>query len=319
MMNQETQETVRELVKWVVSHPIPLSWRSNSPMPSAAGRKGRKRGNSGYDLISRGVYEPGDDPRSIDWHATAQTGGQTVFTVHYREPRDVKFFCVVDTGMTMEFGTFRTTKRYLAAELAGSIIKSAEETGDRVGLVAYSEESVEKYLPAKGAKVMLFPAMASIVEASAIVRARAAQQRGGDTSAENKSGLQKALHTIGQQSRSLVFIISDFANLTAEDKEKIRKTAVRHDVVCICVQDLRERELPAGIGLYTFEDLRTRERRSIWLTKSNRAAFAENFQKHQEELFEFFRQSHCDWEVVSTEEGVAAYPKLMRLFAGHRR
>lgn len=315
-MKTNTRETVHELVKWVVSHPIPLTWRSNSAMPSAAGRKGRKRGFSGYDLISRGVYEPGDDPRSIDWHATAQTGGQVVCTVHYREPRDVKFFALVDTGVTMEFGTFRTTKRYLAGELTGSIIKSAEETGDRVGLVTYSEQAVERYIPAAGAKTMLFPALASIVEASAIERAR---QRGGATTADGKTGLMKALKAIGQHSRSLIFIISDFLNLTEEEKVMLKKTAVRHDVVCICVQDLRERELPNGFGFYTFQDLKTGQKRSIFLHKKNRAKFAENWQRHQTALFEFFRQAHVDWTVVSTEEGVAAYPKLMRLFAGHRR
>lgn len=315
-MKTNTRETVHELVKWVVSHPIPLTWRSNSPMPSAAGRKGRKRGSSGYDLISRGVYEPGDDPRSIDWHATAQSGGQTVCTVHYREPRDVKFFALVDTGVTMEFGTFRTTKRFLAAELTGSIIKSAEETGDRVGFVTYSENHVERIQAAAGAKTMLFPAMASIVEASAIERNR---KRGGATADDGKTGLMKALKAIGKHSRSLVFIISDFLNLTEEEKVMLKKTAVRHDVVCICVQDLRERELPSGFGLYTFQDLRTGQKRSFWLTKKNRATFAENWQKHQTALLEFFRQAHVDWTVVSTEEGVAAYPKLMRLFAGHRR
>lgn len=312
-MKEDTRETVRELVKWVVSHPIPLSWRSNSSMPSAAGRKGSTRGNSGYDLVSRGVYEPGDDPRSIDWHATAQTGGQVIATVQYREPRDVKFFVLVDSGVTMEFGTFRTTKRFLAGELAGSIIQSAEETGDRVGAVIYSENKVERYLPARGAKTMLYPTLASIVEASAIERARAG------ATAESGSGLVKSLKSLGNNSRSLMFIISDFLNLTDEEKEMIRKTAVRHDVVCICVQDLRERELPNTWGLYTFQDLRTGKKRSIWLTAKNRATFAENFKRHQDALIEFFRSAHCDWTVVSTEEGVAAYPKLMRLFAGHRR
>lgn len=314
-MKTNTRDTVRELVKWVVSHPIPITWRSSTAMPSGAGRKGKKRGNTGYDLVSRGVYEPGDDPRSIDWHATAQTGGQTVCTVFYREPRDVKMYCLVDTGMTMEFGSFRTIKRHLAGELTGSIIKSADETGDRVGIIAYSEKAVERYLPARSAKVMLFPALASVVEGSAIERAA---RRGGDTK-DGATGLMKALKAVSGQSRSLVFIISDFLNLTDEEKTLLKRTAVKHDVVCICVQDLRERELPSGFGVYTFQDLLTGERRSIWLSKANRAKFAENFQRHQTALFEFFRSAHVDWTVVSTEEGVAAYPKLMRLFAGHRR
>lgn len=162
----------------------------------------------------------------------------------------------------------------------------------------------------------LFPAMAAIVEASAIDRD---SKRAGESLDDGSTGLMRALKAISGQSRSLVFIISDFLNLTEEEKVAIRKAGSRHDLVCICVQDLRERELPSGIGLSTFQDLLTGERRSIWLNRKNRATFAENFQRHQTALFEFFKQSRCDWTVVSTEEGVAAYPKLMRLFAGHRR
>ena len=99
----------------------------------------------------------------------------------------------------------------------------------------------------------------------------------------------------------------------------LRRLSSLHDVVCLMIQDLRERELPGGFGLYTFQDLRTGEKRSIWLTAKNRRLFAENFQKHQTALFEFFRECNCDWQVFSTEEGVAAHPKLMKLFAGHRR
>lgn len=313
MANESTRATIHELMKWVVSHPIPVRWRSNSPMPSPAGRKGRKRGSTGYDLVSRGVYEAGDDPRTIDWNATAQMGGQQICTVQYREPRDVKFFVVVDTGVTMEFGTYRTTKKFLAAELAGSIIKSADETGDRVGMITYSNDHIERVLPVKSAKVMLFPALASIVEAGS----ESAKRRGG-TEDGGMTGMMKALKAVSKHSRSLVFVISDFINMSEEEKTMLRKTAIRHDVVCICVQDLRQRELPNVWGLYNFQDLSTGQIKSIWSNKANRTKFAENFAKWQTDLFAFFRQAHCDWTVVSTEEGVAAFPKLMRLFAGHR-
>ncbi len=319
-MRNDTRETIRRLMRWVVSHPIPITWRSNSPMPSPHGRKGRKRGSTGYDLVSRGVYEPGDDPRTIDWNATAQVGGQEICTVQYREPRDVKFFVLVDCGKSMEFGTYRTVKRLLAAELTGSIIKSAEETGDRVGLVAYSEQHVERFLPVKAAKVMLFPSVATVVEASAIERAKQRRgQRGGATADDGKTGLMKALRAVNQYSRSLIFIISDFIHMSEDEKVMLKKAAVRHDVVCICVQDLRQRELPDAFGLYTFQDMSTGKVQSVWSTKNNREKFKANFELWRTSLTAFFRQAHCDWTEISTHEGEAAFPKLMRLFAGHRR
>ncbi len=312
-MKQATIETVREIIKWVVSQPIPLTWRSNSPLPSAGERRSRSRGSSGFDFATRNIYEPGDDPRDIDWFASAQTGCQEIYTVQNFDPRDTKYFVVADAGVTMDFGTVRTTKRYLTAELAGSIIKSAEETGDRVGTVVFSDNKIEQYLQPRGAKMRLFPTLASIVEA------RENSTRKPDSTTGNTSGFVQALHAVAKQSRSLVFVLSDFMNMGEEEKKTLRRLSVLHDVVCIMIQDLRERELPGGFGLYTFQDLRSGEKRSIWLTASNRRLFAENFQAHQAALFEFFRECHCDWQVFSTEEGVAAHPKLMKLFAGHRR
>lgn len=310
-MKQTTIETAREIMKWVVSQPIPLTWRSNTVMPSAGERRSRSRGSSGFDLATRNIYEPGDDPRDIDWFATAQTGGQHIYTVQYYDPRDTKFFVVVDAGATMDFGTVRTTKRYLAAELAGSIIKSAEETGDRVGAVVFSDNKIDQYLPPKAASQRLFTTIASIVDAG--------DKAGKAPAGSTMSGFSQALKSVAKHSRSLVFVLSDFMNMGTEEKKMLKRLAVLHDVVCIAIQDLRERELPGGFGLYTFQDLRTGEKRTIWLTRKNRELFQENFQKHQSELFEFFREAHCDWEIVSTEEGIAAHPKLLKLFAGHRR
>lgn len=316
-MKPETRQVVRELIKTIVSAPIPLRWRSNSPLPTVGDRRSRSRGTGGYDIAAHNKYEAGDDPRTIDWKAYGQTGGQEMTVIQTYDPRDVKIFLVVDTGVTMEFGTTRTTKRLLAAELAGSIIQSADESGDRVGVMTFSEHRLERVIPARAAKSMLFPALATIVESSELER------RGHRVGTEEGSGMVKALKAAGKFSRSLIFVISDFQNLSEEERVMLKKTAVRHDLVCMVVQDLRERELPPTSGwlpsLYTFEDMRTGEKVSIWLTRRNRQKFAENAEKNTRALFEFFKGAHCDWTLISTEEGVAAHPKLMKIFAGHRR
>jgi uncharacterized protein (DUF58 family) len=291
-----------------VSSAIPVGWRSASPVPGAGERKSFSRGSSGYDVVARVEYEPGDDPRDIDWAATAQTGGQVVLTTQYMEPRDVKIFVLVDTSKTMDFGTARVNKRELAAELAGSIIKSADETKDKVGFMAYSDHGIEFQLSARSATNALMPALVNLVEAGS-------DKKGLD------SGLVGAISLLPGQ-RSMVFIISDFLHLTDAEKKAIKRAGYTHDVVCLVIQDRRERELPAPTGflpeLLTVQDIRTGERRSIWLTKKNRQAFAENFQRHSDALLAFFKEAHCDRAVFSTEEGDAAVPKIMRLFSGHR-
>lgn len=316
-MKQETKDAIRGILRKAVSCEIPINWRTTASAHGGAGsRKSRSRGSNGYDLAARLTYEPGDDPRDIDWAATAQTGGQEILTVQFYDPRDTKFFVLVDTKTTMDFGTHRTTKRVLAAELTASIIKSAEETNDKIGFVAYSEDRVEKYYPSKSAKMNLVPALAATLESNS-PEERAAGRK-AVKSEKGVSGLVKALSRL-PKSRSLVFVLSDFFDLSEEDKKALRRAGTIHDIVCLVIQDRRERELPAGWGFYTLQDMRTGVRRTIWLSRSTRQKFQENFQRHNSALLALFKKAHCDWSVFSTEEGAAAHPKLMRLFGGHRR
>jgi len=308
--NAETRQTAREIAKRIVAHAIPIRWRSSSQMPGAGERKSFSRGSNGYDVVARVEYEPGDDPRDIDWAATAQTGGRIVLTTQYQEPREIKVFCLVDVNPTMDYGTNRVNKRELAAELCGSVIKSAEETNDKVGFVAYSTKAVEAQLSPRAAQVAFMPALVGLLEAP-----------GNKTG--TSSGLKGALSLLPRQ-KSLVFIISDFLNLTDDEKLALKHASHAHDVICLVVQDRRERELPAPLfswfpwELITLRDITTGQRRSIWLTKHNRRVWAENFQKHSDALLEFFKSAHCDRAIFSTEEGEAAYPKIMKVFRGHR-
>jgi uncharacterized protein (DUF58 family) len=304
-MNQDTKEALREVIRRVVACPIPIGWRSQEIMPGGGERRSFSKGSNGYDVLARVEYEPGDDPRDIDWAATAQTGGQLVLTTQYMEPRDLKVFVLTDVNPTMNFGTYRTTKRLLAAELTASVIRSAEETQDKVGFFAYSEHHVEASFRPRGAQRAMFSAITHLIEATA-------------TAGGEGSGLVKSLARLPRQ-RSLVFIISDFLNLNDAEKAALKRAALLHDVVAVVIEDRRERELPAGTGIYTLEDIRTGKRKSIWLSAKNRREFAEDFLRHQTALFAALRQAHCTFTVFSTEEGDAAIPKMMRLFGGHRR
>lgn len=304
-MKQNSQETIREVLRMVVSTPIPIRWKSGEVMPGSGERKSFFRGSNGYDIQARVEYEPGDDPRDIDWAATAQTGGETMYVTQYMEPRDLTVTILADVSPTMDFGTHRTTKRILSAELAGSAIQSAKKTHDRVGFMAYSRHNVVATQRTMGAHSSLFPTIAKIIESDG-------------TAGGEGSGLVKSLSALPRQ-RSLVFVISDFIGVTDEEKRALTRAALIHDVVCLVVRDLRERELPAGWGLYTVKDLGGDERLAVPLTRRTRREFEASRRREDEDLFGFFKQAHCDSALFSTEEGVDALSRVMRLFGGHHK
>ncbi|MBU6452422.1 MAG: DUF58 domain-containing protein [Cyanobacteria bacterium REEB67] len=338
-------KTIEELIEAVearaIQCPIPIRFRSSQNLGGAGERNSRSRGFNGFDLVTQREYQHGDDVKKIDWAATARTGGQKIFVSQFYEPREVKFFILVDSKLTMDFGSQRTTKRLLAAELAASILKSARKTNDKVGYITYSEERIESMSKrAKFVGAMKSEALRNIIAPGIrpISYELPANQVGAqpdlvdvqgltDQPGEKLSGLQQALRFVRRQSKSLVFVISDFIDLSEAELDDLAGTSARHDMVCMHVQDRRERELPDTWGVFDLEDIRKGSRKTIWLWpkwwpfqrqgKGVREQFSENFQTRRNLMVEFFKDNNIKWEEFSTEEGAAATPKLTRLFADH--
>jgi uncharacterized protein (DUF58 family) len=342
MSNQNTIEELIEAVEArAIQCPIPIRFRSSQNLGGAGERNSRSRGFNGFDLVTQREYQHGDDVKKIDWAATARTGGQKLFVSQFYEPREVKFYILVDSKLTMDFGSVRTTKRMLAAELAASILKSARKTNDKVGYITYSEDRIEAMSKrAKFVGAMKTEALRNIIEPGVrtITNEMPAKAVGNQTSlvdleglmdqpGEKLTGLQQALRFVRRQSKSLVFVISDFIDLSEAELNDLASASARHDVVCMHVQDRRERELPDTWGVFVLEDIRKGARKSIWLWPKwwpfqrrgagVREQFTLNFNNRRNEMFEFFKDNNIKWEEFSTEEGTAATPKLTKLFADH--
>jgi len=155
------------------------------------------------------------------------------------------------------------------------------------------------------AKRSLYPTIADVIET-------------GPASDGEGSGLIKSLKSL-PRNRALVFILSDFHDLSGEEKVALKRAALVHDIVCVVIEDRRERELPSGWGPYTLKDMRSGKWKTVWLSQNARAEFAANYQRHHDALLADLKAAHCDRAVFSTEEGDAALPKMMLLFGGHRR
>jgi uncharacterized protein (DUF58 family) len=272
---------------------------------------------SGHKFVGTREYAPGDDTRHIDWNSYAASGGMDLVVNEYEEPRDIQTYVLVSVDASMDFGTHRATKRHLAAELAASVLASVEESKDRCGLMLFSAKSVEKVMKATTPSRIRFPMVAGVIDQ------KPNENGPGD-------GLSRALKGL-PNSKTLVFIISDFMNLSETDWEALHKASRRHDIRCFYVQDLRERELPdvswgwGPIGwlmgmlgcFYTLQDS-SGGRRTIWVNKKTRAQYAANWRLHESKINSRLVGSRCPATVVSTEEGDAAFQKIIQALSGRR-
>ncbi len=249
-------------------------------------------------------YVPGDDVRTIDWNVTARM--RRPFVKLHREERELSVLLVLDVSASGDFGSTERTKREVAAEIAGTLAFSAIRNGDKVGLLLFSEE-VELFLPPKKGRRHL---LRIIREALAF-----SPKRRGTRIDSALSFLNHVTHR-----RSIVFLISDFLHGSGDGKrdifQEIGRTNSRHDLVCIQLQDDRERALPES-GMLVVEDMETGEVIEVDSTRETvRDAFAASVARTQETLDRALMQSGVDMLRLGAADDHAT---ALQHFFEHRR
>ena len=246
-------------------------------------------------------YELGDNPRSINWSATARTGGHVILKNTRLTEANLAVFLLVDLSQSMDFGTVRVTKRRLAAEISAILAHAAWRCRDRVGFIGYGSE-VEIQWPLRNPKDyrLLIP------------------QKVLDTRSHgNGGGLARALSRLPTK-RSLVFLISDFQEHTMGFEKALKPFALRHDVVSIVISDPREKVLPKKWCIAALKDLETGKSRTIWLGGAERkAAFQKRAEGREQGLKALFQSLSIDALWINQETDYVG--EIGRLFLARRR
>jgi uncharacterized protein (DUF58 family) len=133
-----------------------------------AGIRAIRRRGEGSNFASLREYAVGDDPRHVDWKATARR--QKLMTREYTVEQGQTMMIAVDAGRMMTqlaSGVPRFEYALSAATLLASV---AVQAGDQVGLLLFDNELRAFVAPARGDKAMrsirqaLIPAHATLTE-----------------------------------------------------------------------------------------------------------------------------------------------------------
>ncbi len=260
-----------------------------------------KSGIKGQGLAFQEVrpYQLGDDVRQIDWNVSARMNEP--FIKVFTEEREMTVMLLVDVSDSGLFGTGAQSKRSLMTEVAAVCAFSAIAHGDRVGLIAMTDE-VEKVVPPQKGKKHGMRVLREVLDMSP-------RRRGTDLN----SGLETLLHVAKR--RSVAFLISDFF---APDYDRtLALAAAKHDVIPIVLSDPRDEVLP-DVGLARFEDFETGE--DVLIDTSSSAVREHYRARHAERRaaqLRTFRKLGLDTATVSTAE---SYMRPLRdLFARRAR
>ena len=193
--------------------------------------------SAGYHNVFRGAglefaevraYEPGDDPRSVDWNVTARQG--RLFVKTFTDERELEVVFVCDVSESMDAGWAELSLRGTAARMCGVLALTAVRNGDRVGHVAFADSVLESVPPRAGSGAVL-----RMVRDCLVLEGNGGGSALGDALDRVARGLRR---------HAVVFVASDFA--AAGWERSLAACAQRHDVVAIHLRAPERR--PAGRG-----------------------------------------------------------------------
>lgn len=282
--------------------PVALELREFEPLLRIAKRllmfKTKMRANSqgqhssrlrGRGMIFEEVraYSAGDDVRHIDWRVTARTNAP--HTKLYSEERERAVFMLVDFRANMQFATRGAYKSVVAGRLATILGAIASKNGDRIGAMAIAgNHHAMRSSRGLGAPLALFKYLC--------------MQHDYACNHDVSNTAHKALSQLYNLAKpgSLVFFLSDFADIDERSKKLLVDLTRHTELVLIQIYDPIEAELPSD-SILRFKD---KHQQVIIDThnKAHRRAYRQNFANKQAALIEFAKRHQIHFASTSTTD-----------------
>lgn len=189
----------------------------------------------GMEFDESRPYQPGDDPRSIDWRVTARS--TTAYTKLFREERERPVLVAVDLRSNMHFATQGCFKSVNASRAAALLSWAAHHRGDRLGGLIFGDTTHRELKPRLGRRAAL-RFVHELVEHP--------DWHASDTDSRNEDALIQAMSALRRVARpgSLVVVISDFAGFTRAAQSYLSSVAHHNEVLAVFLNDPLERKLP---------------------------------------------------------------------------
>lgn len=247
---------------------------------------------TGLDFDDTRLYNYGDDYRSINWKNSAKE--DKIFINTYKEEKEQSVFFLIDVSNSQSIGN--KNKLNIAKEIASVLCLSAMRKNSQVGLLCYSDTK-ELFIQSKKGNSHAYRI---IKELHKLINV------------SNKTNLKEMFKYFNTtiKKKSLLIIISDF--LDKNFKKTLKSLSNKHDVICIHVEDKKERTIP-NLGLIEIENNEINKKKWINTSSSDFNQMKENtFIYKNNELKKFLKKININYLKVSTESDYVK--NLIKLF-----
>jgi uncharacterized protein (DUF58 family) len=198
---------------------------------------------SSVEFAQHKEYSPGDDIRHLDWKVFGKA--DRYYIKQFEQESELTAYLILDASGSMAYSGDSLSKleyaSYLLAALAYLLIKQR----DKVGLLVFGDEALERYVPARARPAHLHDLLAVIEGVN----------QGGAAGAESVSGALDRIAELSRRRRSLIVLASDMFDGGTEALAILKRLRARgHDVSVLHTLHPDELSLPFD-GLTLFESL----------------------------------------------------------------
>jgi uncharacterized protein (DUF58 family) len=205
---------------------------------------------SSVEFAEHKEYSPGDEIRHIDWKVYGRA--DRFYVKQFEQESELSCYLALDASGSMDYGdTGRDKKDGLsklvyAAHLMAALAYLLIRQRDKVGLLVFGDDSLDRYVPPRARPAHLHDLLAVLEEVTRV---------GGRGSEPTHAALDR-LGELSRQRRSLVIVASDlFEQPDGHALGVLRRLRARgHDVALFQILHPHELELPFE-NLTLFESL----------------------------------------------------------------
>lgn len=253
----------------------------------------------GLDYEESRPYQPGDEPRYINWPLAARTG--ELYMKVFREERGPGVFIVVDRRTSMRFGTRTRLKVTQAARVASCIAIGAEIDHATVGGVVLNaapqgQQWIKQARGEPAAQTLIHAACSACPPATLPAETQHDPAQHGEVDFGQLLDMLDAILIPGTR----LYLISDFIDLQPEHRARLMQLSTQHQVHAIHIIDPAEQHLPrvgmARIQAITGSQTQTIDTDATSITE----AYQNAADKHFAERKQLFNALNIAYTPIST-------------------
>jgi len=258
----------------------------------------------GLEFDSYRPFGPDDDADLIDWAASLRAN--ELIAREYIEERDLNVYFLVDVSNSMLFGSNDRLKAEYVAELVASIGHLVLHSGDRIGLVMFSDDVV-KFVKASGNRNQ-FPLFTKFLSDSNLY--------GGGFN------IDKAIDMVLKTTKSdytVFIVVSDFVHVHRRNERSLKLLGARFETMALMVRDPMDDNLPDFKYQLSISDPYSSKQLLLDPGVAS-GKYRETVLFHRNVLEDIFKKSQVDYlELLTDKSFTVPFVSFLKSRAGGKR